>query len=60
MLGIPYIGTMGVLTINYETIGRHLASHDNADKKDEKLTKEKEQFKQKVGSLRAAQQEAGC
>ena len=33
LLGIPDIKALNVLTINYETIGRQLASDDNADKR---------------------------
>ena len=42
----------GVLTINYETMGKNLTPDNNSDKK-QITAKVKEQFKQKVGSPKA-------
>ena len=33
LLGMPYIETPGVLTINCKTMGRQLTSDDNANKR---------------------------
>ena len=41
LLGKPDIQTLGVITINCETIGRQLASDDNADKRRRKCQYER-------------------
>ena len=49
---MPDIDNLGLLTINYDTVGRQVAQDDNANIRKGNCHV-KQQFKQKVGNLKA-------